>query len=167
MVKEFVGTLNGCGALGALSKSASDKIKKNSSAIAQVLRKAKRLNGLAGLGDTASKSDIVTVQESIELLNKDNGLMNDDELEMLELEAEALALELELGSDSVSGIDDMEFYFNESEDVAVVEGVSEEDYDDALALVKKELDARLGKNRYRLWSDWHIGDKWNFIIKRK
>lgn len=80
MVKEFIGTLNGCGALGALSKSASDKIKKNSSAIAQVLRKAKRLNGLAGLGDTASKSDVVTVQESIELLNKDNGLMNDDEI---------------------------------------------------------------------------------------
>lgn len=91
----------------------------------------------------------------------------DDELEMLELEAEALALELELGSDSVSGIDDMEFYFDESEDVAIVEGVSEEDYDEALAFAKKELDARLGKNRYRLWSDWHIGDKWNFIIKRK
>ena len=92
---------------------------------------------------------------------------DDDELEMLELEAEALALELELGSDSISGIDDMEFYFDESEDVAIVEGVSEEDHDEALAFAKKELDARLGKNRYRLWSDWHIGDKWNFIVKRK
>ena len=79
MVKEFIGTLNGVAGLGEISQSAHKAIQQNAGAIAKVLRKAQRLNGLAGLGK-AESSEVVSMQESIETLNKENGLMNDDEI---------------------------------------------------------------------------------------
>lgn len=79
MVKEFIGTLNGIGSLGAISTSAHDAIRKNSGAIVKVLRKAQKLNGLAGLGK-AKSNEVVTMRESIEELNLKNGLMNEDEI---------------------------------------------------------------------------------------
>ena len=80
MVKEYIGRLNGIEGLGAISQSAQAAIRQNSAAIANVLRKAQRLNGLAGLGRTTDNKEVVTMQESIETLNKENGLMNDDEI---------------------------------------------------------------------------------------
>lgn len=76
MVKRFIPPKI---ALGDISQSARTAIQANKGVIAKVLKKAKRLNGLAGLGRTDSK-DVVPMAESISALNKENGLMNDDEI---------------------------------------------------------------------------------------
>ena len=87
MIK-FIDKLDGVDSLGSISESAQASIRKHSGAIAKVLRKAQRLNGL---GDA---KDVITADEAIKILNKENGLMNDDEVELFEMEAEALEMEL-------------------------------------------------------------------------
>lgn len=73
MIK-FIDKLDGVDSLGSISESAQVSIRKHSGAIAKVLRKAQRLNGL---GDA---KDVITADEAIKILNKENGLMNDDEI---------------------------------------------------------------------------------------
>lgn len=80
MVKEYVGKLKGIGSLGDISPSTKLAIKRNSKEIAKVLKNANRLNGLAGLGRGVDSNEVVSMSESIDMLNKDNGLMNDDEI---------------------------------------------------------------------------------------
>lgn len=101
MIK-FIDKLDGLDSLGSISESAQASIRKHSGAIAKVMRKAQRLNGL---GDA---KDVITADEAIKILNKENGLMNDDEMELFEMEAEALEMELQLtlsaeGGESVDG----------------------------------------------------------------
>ncbi len=72
MVREYIPSKH-TSRLGSLGSVASRMIKQNEKSIASVLKKA-RLNGLG------SSKEILTVDESITLLNKDNGLMNDDEI---------------------------------------------------------------------------------------
>lgn len=63
--------------LGSLNETTKEAIRKNSLSISKILKKAQRMNGY-GLGK--QESDVISIKESIEILNKENGLMNDDEI---------------------------------------------------------------------------------------